>query len=224
MENLKYKNLLFVEDDKAFAKIMLSFFEMFALTTIHATSVSEAIRLYDHRKIDFIISDISLGEQNGFDFVRYVRRKDENIPVAMLTSYKDEETLLQSIKLNLSSFLIKPCSYQSIIETLEMIFNKLQKVDTSVVELKDGFLYDLNLKILRKDTVHYTLNKKEILFMEMLLENKNRIISKEQLEYTLWDESSVSPKMIANFISNIRKRFGKDFIYTIPNIGYRFTL
>ena len=224
MENLKYKTLLFVEDDKAFAEIMLSFFEMFGLNSTLAACVSEAIKIYDNKKPDFIISDIRLGVENGFDFVKYVREKNEHIPIVMLTSYKDEETLLQSIKLNLSAFLVKPCSYQSIIEALDVISNKLSQTNTHIFELKNGFLYDINLKILIKNKITFNLNKKEMLFVEFLTKHQNSIITKEQLEYIFFEESSTSPKMIANFISNIRKRFGKDFIYTIPSIGYRLTL
>lgn len=222
MENLKYKRLLFIEDDKTYARMMMTFFNMFVMEVLLANDIDEAKRLYKEKDPDFIISDISLNGENGLDFIEYIRKINFDIPVVMMTSLKTQEILLHSVKLNLTSYLIKPCEYPDILKMFQNVSKKFNSSVRQIFELKNNYYYDNKKKILLKNGEKIQLNKKEILFMELLIKYKDGIITKEMIEYSLWEETLSNEKTLSNFISNIRKRFGKDFIYTIPNVGYRF--
>ena len=90
--------------------------------------------------------------------------------------------------------------------------------------LKDGFNYDKELKIVTKEQDIFKINKKEILFFEMLCENKQRIITKDMFIKFVYEYEPMSESALNNFILRIRKRFGKDFLHTIPNIGYKMII
>lgn len=89
------------------------------------------------------------------------------------------------------------------------------------IYLKNDIKYNKRLKELIIEDKTYKLNKKEILFFEMLCENKEEIITKELLKKIVYEEKNMSNSAINNFILRNRKRFGKDLVYTIPNVGYR---
>lgn len=222
MENLKYKRLLFVEDDTTYADMMRRFFEMFVMEVLLATCVDEAKNLYCQKNPDFIISDISLGSQSGLDFVEHIREKNKEIPIVMMSSLRSEDIFLHSVKLNLTAYIIKPCEYPEILKMFESVSKKLSPKTQDIFQLKNDYYYDSKKKGILKDGEFMVLNKKEILFIELILKYKDSVITKEMLEYSLWEDVVVNDKTLSNFISAMRKKFGKDFIYTIPNVGYRF--
>ncbi|MDD2698080.1 MAG: helix-turn-helix domain-containing protein [Arcobacteraceae bacterium] len=67
----------------------------------------------------------------------------------------------------------------------------------------------------------FELNKKEILFFEMLCNNKTKIITKDMIANIVYENEIMSDSAVNNFILRIRKRFGKTFLHTIPDIGYK---
>ncbi|MBR2033102.1 MAG: winged helix-turn-helix domain-containing protein, partial [Alphaproteobacteria bacterium] len=69
--------------------------------------------------------------------------------------------------------------------------------------------------------IEVVLSPREIALLELLLHNKNRVLSKQQLEEKLysWDDE-VSSNAIEVHVHHIRKKLGKDIIKTINKIGY----
>ncbi|MDP3292908.1 MAG: winged helix-turn-helix domain-containing protein, partial [Sulfuricurvum sp.] len=97
--------------------------------------------------------------------------------------------------------------------------NQMQKI-----ELKEGWYFDTENKILIQDGGNFSLNKKEALFMELIAHNRDRLITKDMIQSAVWEFEDMSDSALTNFILRIRRRFGKTFIYTIPDLGYRFKL
>ncbi len=81
--------------------------------------------------------------------------------------------------------------------------------------------YNRNKKLIIKDEEEVSLNKKEALFMELLIANKNGITTKEQIDQHIWEDSKMSESALKNFLLRVRKKVGKDLFYTIQNLGYR---
>ncbi len=225
LEKLNNQNLLFLEDDLEFIKLASEFFDMFFKNVFIAHTIEEAKEILKNKKIDMIVSDIHLENENGLDFIKDVRAKNDTIPIAILSGHKDEKLLLSAIPLNLCGYLLKPLNYKSV---LDVLLNCIRKIDFNsnyIFELKNGFFYDKNLKIVKKDDETFDLNEKEILFFEIISENINKVITKEILQYTLWkNDKTVTEAAVNNFILRIRKRFGKDFLHTIANVGYKVVI
>jgi len=89
------------------------------------------------------------------------------------------------------------------------------------IPLTHGFEYNVDEKKLVKEGVVYELKKREILFIELLCKNKNRLITKEMIQSFVWESEEMSDAALYNFIMRIRNRFGKDFIHMSSNLGYR---
>lgn len=219
---LKDKTVLFLEDNETFAENTMTLLQIFVHTVIHATTIDEAKKTLSEQNIDIIISDIKLKNENGIDFIRDVRSYNTATPIIIISGHKDEEFLFRSIPLGLTAYLLKPIKYEDLIDALSRCAEKLQSGLKSRKELKEGWVYDSDTKVLAKEGKEYNLNKKESLFMELLAANRERLITKEMLQNNVWQEDEMSDSAITNFIMRIRRRFGKDFIYTIPDLGYRF--
>ncbi|MDP3464987.1 MAG: response regulator transcription factor [Sulfuricurvum sp.] len=221
LEKLKDKTILFLEDNNDFAKNTIVLFHIFVKTVHHAATIAEAQQLLEIHAIDIVISDINLKNENGLDFITDLRTKNSSIPIVIISGHKDEEFLFRSIPLNLTAYLLKPIKYNELIETLTRCSEKISLSQKQHIELKEGWYYDTESKVLEKEGVTHNLNKKETLFMELLMHNRNRLVTKEMLYASVWQFEDMSDSAVTNFILRIRKRFGKEFIYTLPDLGYR---
>lgn len=224
MKFLGDKNLLLLEDSDEFIENAISLFNMFVKTTFVAKNIKEAFNILENEDIDLIISDIHLKKESGLDFIEEIRKTNNEIPILILSGYKDEDLLFKAMSLNLSAYLLKPINFKALMEAFEKCENKMKFNNQAIVELKDGFKYDKELKRIIKMNEIYELNKKEILFFEMLCENKKRIITKDMFIKFVYEYEPMSDSALNNFILRIRKRFGKNFLYTIPDIGYKMII
>lgn len=217
---LKNTTVLLLEDDPEFSEYMADLLYNFVKMVHCASTIDQASAVYNSEHIDFIVSDIKLKNENGLNFIRNVRLVDTKTPVIVLSGHKDEELLFTAMTLKLTVYLLKPINYAGLIQGLHECAIVLGLNQTH--KLKPGWIYDPNKESLETQEQNYALNKKEALFIQLLCENTNRIITKEMIHLFVWEDSTeMSDSAVKNFIMRIRKRFGKDFIYTIPDIGYR---
>jgi DNA-binding response OmpR family regulator len=224
LENLKEKNILFLEDNLEFAKNTTVLLNIFIKSVYHASTISEAEAILKSRHVDIIICDIKLKNENGLDFIKDVRTTDLLTPIMIISGHKDESFLFRAIPLYLSAYLLKPIKYEELIEGLRICSEKITINAQETITLKDGWSYDTKLCTLKKDAQEHTLNKKEAQFMKLIAYNRERLITKEMLHESVWQFEEMSDSAVTNFILRIRRRFGKDFVYTIPDLGFRFTI
>ena len=221
LEQLKTKQMLFLEDDEELSRMMIPIFKIFVKEVFYAHSIESAQHIIDEVAIDLIFTDIHLQNENGLDFVKDVRAVNEDIPIIVLSGYKDEPLLLKAIPLGLTDYLIKPVNYSQLTIAFEKCIRKISRVGHQRIQLGNGFEYSADEKLLIKEGVSYELKKKELLFVELLSKNKNRLITKEMIQSSVWESEDMSDAALYNFIMRIRNRFGKDFIHMISNLGYR---
>ena len=213
--------MLFIEDDEDLSQMMIPIFKVFVKEVFYAPTLADAKEILNEQHIDLIFTDIHLKNENGLDFVKEIRSTNEEIPIIVLSGYKDEPLLLKAIPLELTDYLIKPVNYTQLTIAFEKCIQKIGKVSQQRILLSNGFEYSVDEKKLVKEGVWYELKKKELLFMELLSKNKNRLITKEMIQDCVWEAEDMSDAALYNFIMRLRNRFGKDFIHMISNLGYR---
>lgn len=111
MKFLGDKNLLLLEDSDEFIENAISLFNMFVKTTFVAKNIKEAFKILENENIDLIISDIHLKKESGLDFIEEIRKTKNEIPILILSGYKDEDLLFKAMSLNLSAYLLKPYKF-----------------------------------------------------------------------------------------------------------------
>jgi DNA-binding response OmpR family regulator len=215
------KNMLLLEDNEEFTQNAVAMFGVFVKNVFTAKTIVEARQTLLTAKIDIIFSDIHLKNENGLDFVTEVRQKDNDIPIVILSGHKDEALLFRAMVLNLSGYLLKPINFKELMDVLENCVIKLELNNKTAVALKDDYTYDKNLKIVFRGEEIFELNKKEILFFEMLIQNTNRVITRDMFEAYIWEGEDMTDSALNNFVMRIRRRFGRQFLHTIPDVGYK---
>jgi DNA-binding response OmpR family regulator len=220
IEILKDKNVLFVEDNEEFAQNFMTLLTLFVKQILHSDTITKAKQILQTEAVDMIICDIKLNNENGLDLIEAVRKENAHIPIVVLSGNKNEEFLFRAIPLNLTAYLLKPIKYKELIDTLSKCAQYFQP--SNHIALKNGYSYEPENRMLyTKEGMIIELSKKEAAFVELLIDNPNRIVTKDMMYEALWNFDYVSDQAVVNFVMRFRKKVGKEFIQTIAEAGYR---
>ncbi len=219
---LRNSTILLAEDDenlrKSFKKVLLLYVE----TVYEANDGEEAFDLYMQYSPDIIITDIKMPKLNGLELIKSVREKNTNVPIIVTSAYADQEFLLESIKLSLVEYLIKPVKESDLMRVLtncaNIISNKIQT--ETIIKLNNNCAYDYENKTLIAKEKLIKLTIKEIEFIELLIAHKGNLVTKQQIENKLYVYNEIPPSALKNLVFKLRKKIDHDILKTMGKLGY----
>ena len=218
-----YKNIkiLYVEDDEIARENGVEYLQNFFETIYEASDAIVALQLYEKYKPDIIITDIQMPKLNGLEFVKKIRQKDKKTQIIIITAFCDKDYLLKAIELQLVKYLIKPVKEKEFEEALFLCVNSLQEDNSNIVKLENEIYFDtFNKNLVIKDEI-VKLRAKEILFLELLIKNKNRYVTYEEIENYVWSESFMTKDALKTLVKNLKTKIPKDLILNLTNSGYK---
>lgn len=162
--------------------------------------------------VDLILLDINIPYQNGEQLLKEIR-KETNIPVIMVTSRANETDEILSISYGADDYITKPYSPTILLLRIQNIFKRLDN-STEVLKYKD-LEVSPSRGILSGNNKELELTKNEMLIFQHLLNNQNRIVSRDELMTILWNnEEYINDNALTVNISRLRSKL-EDFGY--PN-------
>ena len=165
---------------------------------------------------DLAIIDINLPNINGLELTNKIKSINKNLPILIISSYNDLDTIKSAYNLGCEDYLKKPF----FIEELEY---KIKKYIKNQIKLGDDLIYDFDKKVLLKDNKSIELTKKEYLLLELFLNNLDKSLSIELIKNNLYDEF-VNDNAIRVLISRLKNKLSKNLIKNSPTIGYRLCI
>ena len=221
MDRLSELNLLFLEDNEEFAKNTIAFLNIYFKKIFHSTSIKGALKIYSEKRIDIIFSDIKVNDGNGLDFIKKIRLFDKEIPIAILSAYKDEDFLFKAIPLNITAYELKPLSYDKFLGLLNTISSTFKEYKNTFVH--KNLTYSFKTKILLVNNKEITLTKKEIDFIELLIKSSEEIVTNEMIQRDVYEEKVMSDSALKNLLLRLRKKLGAECITTVVGVGYKLS-
>lgn len=216
---LKSLTVLYAEDDLVIQDSISRILKMFFKDVVIANDGKEAIENYNNKKIDILILDYVMPNLNGYETAKIVRKKDKKIPILITSAYTDKEKLLNAIELNLIKYIEKPILYDDLIKVFENIIKYIEENNLLQIKLDENIYYSFVDKNIIKNGEKITLTKNEVLFLELLLEKPNHLISKNIIENSVF-KASVDENTLRNMVYRLRKKIDTDTIATIKDLGY----
>ncbi|MGJ0299452.1 response regulator transcription factor [Aliarcobacter cryaerophilus] len=216
---LKSLTVLYAEDDLVIQDSISRILKMFFKDVVIANDGKEAIENYNNKKIDILILDYVMPNLNGYETAKIVREKDKKIPILITSAYTDKEKLLNAIELNLIKYIEKPILYDDLIKVFENIIKYMEENNLLQIKLDENIYYSFVDKNIIKNGEKITLTKNEVLFLELLLEKPNHLISKNIIENSVF-KASVDENTLRNMVYRLRKKIDTDTIATIKDLGY----
>lgn len=128
LDILKNINILYLEDDENLLKHTSDILEDFVANIYGVKNTIDAMKILLEKKVDVIISDILLENENGINFLKYIKNKDIQIPAILTTAHTDTNYLIESIKLKVENYLLKPINIDELLNSLyDVILPKIQE-------------------------------------------------------------------------------------------------
>ena len=215
----KSLSILYAEDDLVIRESISRILNMFFKNVFVASNGNEALELYQNNKIDVLMLDYVMPNLDGYQTAKIIREFDKKIPIIIASAYTDKEKLLNAIELNLIKYLEKPILYDDLVKVFNSVVTHLEDNNLLFTKLtKDYYYFFTTKKIVTKEK-EIILTKNEILFLELLLDKPNQLISKESIEENVFKES-VDENTLRNLVYRLRKKMECDIIVTIKDLGY----
>ncbi|WP_457598338.1 response regulator [Hydrogenimonas sp.] len=213
-------SILVVEDESIVALEIESYLESKGFTIVGVVDTYDgAIEILETAKVDVLLCDIYInGEKSGIDLAREIQNSYD-IQVIYLTAYADEKTLGSAIDTEPLSYLTKPFKREELFAAVELAGRKRR----TSKDLGDGYVYDPEGKHLRFRGEEVPLGKKEHLLLQLLIERNGKVLSFEQMEYSIWPNRCVSDSTRRTLVHRLNSKLDKQLVLTIPGVGYRLS-
>lgn len=224
MEKFKKYTILYVEDDEGVRTINARFLNRMFNELFLANDGEEGYELYKKYHPDIILTDINMPKMDGITLSKKIREKDSNTKIIVSTAFSDKSYLLDAIELNLEKYIIKPLTNRNLLPALTKAVNALELELDFTVTLDENFYFDNNTSLFYYQNKAIDLNKKELLFLKLLVLNKNRIVSYEEIEQKVWENEYMSLNSLRTTIGFLRKKIPFNCVKNISNMGYKLNL
>lgn len=222
-KKMEAKRILIIEDDIDLREGLHFSFSGDGYDVFDAGTKKEGLKEIKKGSYDFVLLDCNLPDGSGFELCKEVR-EFSNIPMIMLTARDTEMDEIKALELGVNDFLSKPFSLGVLKARVKRIWNE----KTEPEKLISGIItIDKNTCRVYKNKEEIFLSKLEYRLLLYFLENKNHVLSKEQIVSQLWDTEGkyVDNNTVSVNISRLRTKIEKDaskpeLIKTIHGIGY----
>ena len=217
-------DILLVEDNEEICGLLADFLRAEKYTVSIAQTGEKALSLYEKYGARLVLLDINLPEMDGFSVCEKMRKND-NVPILILTARTDRDDKLNGILLGADDYIEKPFDIEILIAKIKGIFKRRLARDT----ISDGNI-TLNISdgTVEKSGELIGLSAKECELLQILMQNKGQTISKEFLFHRIWGMDSESEiQTLTVHIKYLREKVEDDpknpqKIVTVWGKGYRW--
>lgn len=229
------KTILVVEDEISIATLLQYNLEKAGFQVITANDGQDGLNKAIAQRPDLIVLDLMLPKLDGMEVCKELRMQKINIPIIMLTARDDEFDKVLGLELGADDYMTKPFSPREVVARAKAV---LRRSSPSVVqgqtELSENVFEYGSLQVyperfevfMNGESLEFT--PKEFELLVYLLENKNRVLTRDQLLSAVWNyEFAGDTRIVDVHISHLRDKIEENsrkpvFIKTIRGLGYKF--
>lgn len=218
--------ILLIEDDASLFNEISERLAQWSYDVHGIQDFANVMQEYTAIKPDLVIIDIQLPKFDGFHWCRMIR-SHSNVPIIFLSSRDHPTDMVMSMQLGADDYIQKPFHFDVLIAKIQAILRRTYNYGTEQTELKTWChaTVDYGKNTITNDAGSVELTKNEIYILKMLIDQKNKIVSREKLIQSLWDdERFVSDNTLTVNVNRLRKKLEEiglgQFIETKVGQGY----
>jgi len=213
--------ILLVEDDKIIGDGIVRGLELegFAVDWVETEASAHSALLTHHYEL--LILDLGLPDGSGFNVLKQLRDKKNDLPVLILTAYDQINYKVQGLDGGADDYLVKPFDLEELYARIRALRRRANGTVSPTLTAGNIVLNPATRKI-TLNGVAVTLGPKEFLILQTLMEKQGLTLSKSQIEDSLYGwNMEIESNTIEVHVHGIRKKLGKDCIQTVRNVGYK---
>lgn len=226
------KRILIIEDDKSISELQKDYLEMSGYEVECAFDGDTGLDYIKNHSFDLIILDLMLPGRDGFDILKQVA-DSKQIPILIVSAKSEEAYKIKGLNLGADDYITKPFGMGELVARVNSHLKRYEKFRHTT---KKKLIEVGSLSIDKEDRRVYVdgnevfLPQKEFDLLLFLVENPNRVYSKEELFERVWGYDSLSDaSTITVHIARIREKIEtkpdkNKYIETVWGAGYRFRI
>jgi len=223
--------ILIVEDERDIAGLIKHTLERNADTEADvAFSGDAALKAMTERPPDLLILDLNLPVVNGLEICRIVKARSDlkHVPVIMLTARTSEDDRVSGLELGADDYITKPFSLRELTARVRAVLRRAAATadPPAAGSYRDDHLVaDFDAVSVAVDGAAIRLTRREFELLQYLVQNKNRVISRDRLLERVWGyDRLIETRSVDVHVGRLRSKLraaGRQ-IETVVGLGYRF--
>lgn len=233
MQNSIKGQILLVEDEESLREALKLNLELDNYEVHAVGNGRKALEVFKQEYFDCIILDIMMPELDGIEVCETIRLQNDKIPILFLSAKSTGSDRVLGLKKGGDDYLTKPFNLEELLLRVEKLIDKNKKLDHQneelyQVEIGKGKVDFHAAECTDIRGVKQPMTKKEAMFLKLLLENKNEVITREHILKMVWGYNVFpTTRTIDNFIMTFRKHFEEDprhpvHFLSVRGVGYKF--
>ena len=221
--------ILVVEDEPDIAQLIKQTLERSGAATVHVVpSGDEALRWVGESPPDLMILDLNLPALDGAEVCRIVRSRPDtaSLPIIIVTARTREIDRVAGLDLGADDFVTKPFSLRELAARVRAVLRRrLPPREASSTYQGRHLVADFEAVAVTVDGVPVRLTRREFDLLRCLVENRNRVLSRDRLLARVWGYSqSIESRSVDVHVGRLRSKLGPAGaqIETLIGLGYRF--
>lgn len=217
------KNILIVEDEPNIFDFLTGELEYEGYSVCVKEDGREGLEEALRKDYDLVILDVMLPSMNGFEICRRLKREKQS-PVIMLSAKDTVMDKVNGLQIGADDYISKPFAIEELLARIEVVFRRQDSFNNMIVRFKD-IIIDKSSRIVKKDGKEINLTNKEYELLMILIDSKDKIVSREELLDKIWGygyepETNVIDVYIRYLRSKLNNENKEEYIQTVRSVGY----
>lgn len=217
--------ILIVEDEKKIADVLQKGLaeQHFRVEVAYDGLIGK--KLLENHKFDLVILDISLPGMNGYELCKFIRTRNEKIPIIMLTALNAINDKIEGFDVGADDYMVKPFDFMELLVRIKALLKRIYHVQQGNVLKVSDVVMNLENKEVTRSGKTVPLTAKEFQLLEYFVRNKNRVVSRADIALNVWDiDFDTKTNVIDVYVNFLRKKLDKEnspkLIHTQVGMGY----
>ncbi len=213
------KKILFVEDDPLFGETIQEFLEDEGFEVEHHLDSASAIDATYDKNYHLYLFDLNLPTYSGIELLKELKASGDDTPAIFLTSSTESDDLKQAFHEGADGFINKPVDLDELLLRIKALLKRVYGDDTLTYK---EFTLDMSQSLLLKGEERLTIKPKTFQLLQLLILNRNKVVTQSQIESALWGmDTPSSLSVIRVYITELKQILGSEAIENIRGVGYR---
>jgi len=216
--------LLVIEDEKKVASFIKKGLEEEHYAVDVAYDGEEGLYLTETNDYDLVILDLMIPKIHGWDVLKKIRAKRNNVPILVLTARDSIEDKVKGLDSGCDDYLTKPFAFAELLARIRALLRREKAEKEPILRIADLTLSLVTHKVARRGK-EIELTSREYTLLEYFMRNPDKVLTRTMISEHVWDYHFDSmTNVIDVYVNYLRKKIDKDFepklIHTLRGIGY----
>lgn len=214
--------ILVADDESAQRRLLRAYLSKEGFTIVEADNGLDALSLLRRGEADVALLDVMMPGLDGFEVVRRIRA-ESTVPIILLTARGEETNRVAGLELGADDYVVKPFSAPEVVARVRTQMRRLRGPEAVQPTQRLGAVeLDLEARRCTVDGAEVELTRRQFDLLAVLMENRGRVHTREQLLDEVWGSRYLSAKTVDVHIAGLRRQLGDAItIASLRGVGYR---